>query len=68
VDLSLDVDIAELRAYIAPAFGMRNTGKMLVNLRDAGHLLTPQSLVRIMHLHARRFLRSSVIFEVGYEK
>jgi hypothetical protein len=55
--------LAEIRALVAPVFGMNDTGMMLRNLRDAGHLLTPDSLSRILHLHCRRSISANVIYE-----
>jgi hypothetical protein len=52
-----------LRPTIAPAFGMRDTSRMLSTLTDCGHLFTPDSLVRIMHMHSRRSIGASVIYE-----
>lgn len=58
-----DALLAEIRAVVAPVFGMMDTGLMLRNLCDAGHLLTPDSLSRILYLHCRRSIRANVIFE-----
>jgi hypothetical protein len=52
-----------LRANVAPAFGMEDTSGMLSILQDCGHLLTPESLVRILHMHGRRMLGASIIYE-----
>ena len=52
-----------LRANVAPAFGMEDTSGMLSTLQDCGHLLTPESLVRILHMHSRRMLGASIIYE-----
>ena len=52
-----------VRAIIAPAFGMDNTADMCTTLRDCGHLLTPDSLVRLLHMHGRREIKTSVIYE-----
>ena len=52
-----------LRACVAPAFGMEDTSALLSTLEDCGHLLTPESLIRIMHMHGRRMLGASVIYE-----
>ena len=54
---------AEIRACVAPAFGIDDTSNLLSTLEDCGHLLTPESLVRILHMHGRRMLGASVIYE-----
>ena len=54
---------AEIRACVAPAFGIDDTSSLLSTLEDCGHLLTPESLVRILHMHGRRMLGASVIYE-----
>jgi hypothetical protein len=54
---------AELRANVAPAFGIEDTSGLLAALRDCGHLLTPESLVRILYMNSRRMLGASVIYE-----
>ena len=51
------------RASIAPAFGIENTSDMATTLESMGYLLTQESLVRTLHLHGRRLLGSSVIYE-----
>eukprot|EP01041_Mallomonas_annulata_P001672 gene1672-3231_t len=63
LDLSWGKVPPELRAQVAPAFGMPDTADFLISLRDCGHLLTPDSLVRILHMHGRRSLGASVIYE-----
>ena len=50
------------RSLIAPLFGMRDTANMVLNLRDMGHLLTSESLERILYLHSRRSVGASVVF------
>ena len=42
---------------------MEDTNKMFSALSDAGHLLTPDSLVRVLHMHSRRQLGYSMISE-----
>jgi hypothetical protein len=54
---------SELRANIAGAFGLEDTSCLLSTIRDCGHLLTPESLVRLLHMHGRRNLGSSIIYE-----
>ena len=54
---------SELRSHVAPAFGIEDTAKLPTLLSDCGHFLTPESLIRIMHMHSRRMLRASVIYE-----
>ena len=54
---------AEIRANVAPAFGIDDTSSLVTTLEDCGHLLTPESLVRILHMHSRRLLGASVIYE-----
>ena len=54
---------AEIRACVAPAFGIDDTSSLLTTLEDCGHLLTPESLVRVLHMHGRRMLGASVIYE-----
>jgi hypothetical protein len=53
----------EIRALIAPVFGMKNTSRLCETLVDMGHIFTPESLVRILYLHEKRKLASFVIFE-----
>eukprot|EP01039_Chlorochromonas_danica_P009047 gene9047-9983_t len=55
--------LAEIRALVAPLFGMKDTGMMLRNLMDAGHLLTPDSLWSILHLNLRKHIHANVIYE-----
>jgi hypothetical protein len=52
-----------LRANAAPAFSIEDTSEMLSTLQDYGHLLTPESLVRIFHMHSHRMLGASIIYE-----
>jgi hypothetical protein len=52
-----------IRGNVAPAFGMEDTSGMTSILQDCGHLLTPESLVRILNMHSRRLLGASVIYE-----
>jgi hypothetical protein len=52
-----------IRGNVAPAFGMEDTSGMISTLQDCGHLLTPESLVRILDMHSRRLLGASVIYE-----
>lgn len=57
------LESGEIRALVAPLFGMKNTGMMLPNLMDAGHLLTPDSLWSILHLNLRKSIHANVIYE-----
>jgi hypothetical protein len=54
---------SELRANIAGAFGLEDSSCLLSTIRDCGHLLIPESLVRLLHMHGRRNLGASVIYE-----
>jgi hypothetical protein len=63
MDISGGSISGSMRAVIAPAFGMKNTSKLLDTITDMGHILTAESLVRVLYLHERRKLSLSVIFE-----
>jgi hypothetical protein len=52
-----------IRALIAPVFGMKNTCRLCETVVDLGHILTPDSLLRILYLHEKRKLSSFVILE-----
>lgn len=55
---------SEIKREMALAFGIEDTANILKLLKNSGHLLTPHSLVRIVHMHNRRMLGESVIYEV----
>jgi hypothetical protein len=63
LDISEGCISGSMRAIIAPAFGMKNTSKLLDTITDMGYILTSESLVRILYMHERRKLSLSVIFE-----
>ena len=58
-----EIDFARIRALLAPVFGMRDTGAMCRNLRDAGHIITTDSLCQLLYLQLRRSVSSSILYE-----
>jgi hypothetical protein len=53
----------EMRALVAPIFGMKNTHSLYETVTDMGHILTSESLTRLLYMHEKRKLGSFVIYE-----
>lgn len=63
LDLAEGCISGEMRALIAPIFGMKNTHSLYETITDMGHILTSESLTRLLYLHEKRKLGSFVIYE-----
>jgi hypothetical protein len=50
------------KKFAEPAFNITKTDTFLGKLHDFGHVITPDSLIRVMHLNEMRNLKRSVVY------